>query len=271
MSKKQYSLHLVSDKDEKPLVLTFNTLGLRVFIGLFIFIFCAVICLALFSIPNALKYKQVSLENKELIRDRLKVTEILGDYNRIRQMDRYIRSVLGPDLKLASLDSIQFDSTLTPDGLILPRHEEPIEISYLDNIPIYPPVDGYITQGFNDDYIFPEENHYGVDVSAPTGAPIKASASGVVVFSDWTNHLGYTIILYHSDGYFTIYGHNLRNIVNDHQYVNRGEVIAYLGDTGLSAGPHLHFEIWREGNPIDPTSIIYSYRKKDISIFNPGG
>jgi murein DD-endopeptidase MepM/ murein hydrolase activator NlpD len=127
-------------------------------------------------------------------------------------------------------------------------------------------VDGYITRGFIDDKVMTSENHYGVDVAAAEGTPIKAAAAGVVVFSNWTYDLGYTVILYHSDGYFSIYGHNQRNSVVAHQYVKRGEVIGYLGNTGKSQGPHLHFEIWREGVPINPQELIYSYKKADISL-----
>jgi len=92
----------------------------------------------------------------------------------------------------------------------------------------------------------------------------------VVVFANWTNDLGYTVILYHSNGYFTIYGHNQRNSVVEHQYITRGQVIGYLGNTGKSDGPHLHFEIWQEGNPIDPQTMIYSYRLADVSLKTEG-
>ena len=266
MKNKRYTLHLVPETGEKPKTFTFKTRTFRIIVALIALLIVAITVGFYILIPKALDHDRIYAENKILIQDRLRVTRILSDYNQIRQMDHYIRSVLGPDLSLASLDSLEMDSLFIPAGVINHRGDQSIEISYLDNIPIYPPVEGYITQGFVNDHPFTDDNHYGVDIAAPEGDPILASASGVVIFSNWTNRFGYIVILYHSGGYFTIYAHNLRNIVDAHQYVSRGDVIAYVGDTGISEGPHLHFEIWRDGNPIDPQSIIYSYRHSDVSV-----
>lgn len=269
MKKKTYTLHLLSESREKPLILTFSYASARaLIIGATAFLLLLVVTI-LITLPKAVKYRQVTLENAELVQDRLKVSQILSDYNQIRQMDQYIRSVLGTDLILPSSDSA---SNATANFLKNnPDRNRFVQISFLENVPISPPVNGYITRGFIDDKVMTSENHYGVDVAAAEGTPIKAAAAGVVVFSNWTNDLGYTVILYHSNGYFSIYGHNQRNSVTEHQYVRRGDVIGYLGNTGKSEGPHLHLEIWREGNPIDPQDLIYSYKKTDISLKNEGG
>ncbi|MCK9243719.1 MAG: M23 family metallopeptidase [Candidatus Marinimicrobia bacterium] len=268
MKKKKYTLHLLSESRDKPMILTFSNASARaVIIGVSIFLALLIVTI-LITLPKAVKFRQVNLENAQLVQDRLKVSQILSDYNQIRQMDQYIRSVLGTDLILTSGDSA---SNLTADYLKSNSDRSRfVQISFLENIPISPPVTGYITRGFIDDKVMTSENHYGVDVVAPEGTPIKAAAAGVVVFSNWTNDLGYMVILYHSNGYFSIYGHNQRNSVAEHQYVRRGEVIGYLGNTGKSEGPHLHLEIWREGNPIDPQDLIYSYKKADISLKNEG-
>lgn len=271
MNKKQYTLHLISDARKTPLRLTISSFFAKVLLTLLFLFIVAIIIGAIYLIPRARQYNDLVAENERLIVDRLKVTQILSDYNKIRQMDQYIRSVLGADLNIASLDSQYIDSLFIPPGIANHTKEKSVEISYLDNVPIYPPVEGYITQGFVDDHILFQDNHYGVDIAAPEGVPIHASASGMVVFSNWTYDLGYTVILYHPNGYFTIYGHNQRNIVEEHQYLKRGDIIGFLGNTGISQGPHLHFEIWREGKPIDPQSMIYSYRRTDISVNNYGG
>lgn len=269
MKKVYYTLYLVSDNKEKPFSFTFKAGTARIIVAVILLFVIALIVGVCVLIPKAISYEQTLAENEQLIQDRLKVTEILTDYNKIRQMDHYIRSILGPDLSLPSFDSLFIDSLFISPGMVDQASGKSIEISYLDNIPIFPPVEGYITQGFIDDYIFKEDNHYGVDVAAPEGELIRAAASGVVVFSNWTYHFGYTVILYHSNGYYTIYGHNMRNVVEEHQYVSRGEILGYVGDTGISDGPHLHFEIWREGKPIDPQSMIYSYKQSDVSIIRP--
>lgn len=270
MKKQHYTLHLISDSNKTPIKFTFNSSVARLIIVLIVILIVGIITGAIYFMPRALQYNRVQAENEKLIVDRLKVTRILSDYNKIRQMDQYIRSVLGADLNIASIDSGYMDSLFASSGNMNITGSKPVEISYLDNVPIYPPVEGYITQGFIDDRVLTQDNHYGVDIAAPEGAPIRAAASGVVVFSNWTYDLGYTVILYHPNGYFTIYGHNQRNIVEEHQVLKRGDIIGYLGNTGISQGPHLHFEIWREGEPIDPQSMIYSYRHADISVNNYG-
>lgn len=269
MKKQKYTLHLLSEKREKPFILTFSHATARVIIICTAAFLALLIITILITLPKALQYRKVTLENAQLVQDRLKVSQILSDYNQIRQMDQYIRSVLGADLVLPSGDS----AGTSPANYLEnnPDRGRFIQISFLENIPIYPPVTGYITRGFIDDKVMTSENHYGVDIAAAEGTPIKAAAAGVVVFSNWTYDLGYTVIMYHSNGYFSIYGHNQRNSVIEHQYVGRGEVIGYLGNTGKSQGPHLHLEIWRESCPIDPQDLIYSYKKADISLKNEGG
>lgn len=262
-----YTLHLLSNQRDKPFILTFSRQKANLVIGAAIGIIVILLLIIMVTLPRAIQYRLVKSENERLVADRLKVAEILQDYNQIRQMDKYIRSVLGSDLILPADTAASAQGTLAPN----PTNKRFIEISFLENIPIYPPVDGYITRGFTSDKVMTDENHFGVDIAAAEGTPIRASASGVVVFANWTNYLGYTIIIYHSNGYFTLYGHNQRNIAVEHQYVNRGDVIGFLGNTGKSAGSHLHFEIWREGTPIDPQQMIYSYKRADVSLKNEGG
>jgi len=266
--KRYFTIHLMSTGSKKPFTMTFNH-----HVAYLLFAFGVIVILFFFVgiftfFPKAMQYDKIKAENDILIQDRIKVTKILSDYNQIRQMDQYIRSVLGSDLKIPESDSTAYDSMANTQMEAIQKPEEVARISFLDNIPIYPPVDGYITQGFLDNRVFSRDNHFGVDVVATEGEPIKASASGVVVLSNWTPDLGNTVIIYHSDGYFTIYGHNQRNYVESHQYVNRGDVIGFVGNTGKSKGPHLHFEIWKEGKPVNPQDMVYSYKLSDKSLKN---
>ena len=176
------------------------------------------------------------------------------------QMDSYIREVLGSDL------DIKGETIDLPDSVdLVDTTGTRFKISYLDNLPVFAPVNGYVTQRFKQKNFFSRNNHYGLDVAAEVGEPIKASASGTVIFNGWTPRYGYMIIISHSDGYFTVYSHNKKNIVETHQYVERGEVIGFVGNTGVSDGPHLHYEIWKDGRPIDPLRLIYDYKDVDIS------
>ncbi|GIK61312.1 MAG: M23 family metallopeptidase [Ignavibacteriota bacterium] len=114
------------------------------------------------------------------------------------------------------------------------------------------PSNGYISRAFD-----PERAHYGIDIVVKDGTPVYASAGGFVVFSGYTNNYGNIIILNHSDGYLSIYKHCSVIIKREREFVKQGELIAQSGNSGLATtGPHLHFEIWHNGKPIDPETIL---------------
>ena len=108
--------------------------------------------------------------------------------------------------------------------------------------------------------------HGGIDIVASEGTPIRATSSGVVVFSGWTYEMGNLIVLYHGDDYITHYGHNQQNIISRLDIVKKGDVIGYVGNTGISSGPHLHFEIWKGDKSIDPLIYFPEYQKKDLTL-----
>jgi len=117
---------------------------------------------------------------------------------------------------------------------------------------LYAPVKGTISQKFN-----LEEKHFAVDVATVTNAPIKATADGVVVFAEWTTETGYIILLKHRNNLISVYKHNAFLLKSQGDLVRAGEVIAIVGNTGeFTTGPHLHFELWSDGYPIDPTIYI---------------
>lgn len=94
--------------------------------------------------------------------------------------------------------------------------------------------------------------HTGVDFAVPEGTPVHAAASGVVSFAGERGGYGLLVVVEHRGGFSTYYGHLSKILVEVGQYVEQGQVIALSGNTGLSTGPHLHFEIRRQGRPIDP-------------------
>lgn len=98
--------------------------------------------------------------------------------------------------------------------------------------------------------------HAGIDIAAPTGTPIRASASGTVVTAGSMRGYGNTVIIDHGGGFSTLYGHCSRLYVRSGQRVNQGDRIAAVGSTGLSTGPHLHFEIRINGRPVNPASYL---------------
>ena len=96
-----------------------------------------------------------------------------------------------------------------------------------------------------------------MDIVAPKDSPIKATADGTVIFSGWTAETGYVIIIDHSNNFLSVYKHNALLTKEQGELVKAGEVIAKVGNTGeFSSGPHLHFELWSDGYPIDPANFI---------------
>ena len=98
--------------------------------------------------------------------------------------------------------------------------------------------------------------HSGVDISASPGVSILATADGIVSHSGWTPHSGYVVVLEHGCGFSTIYAHNKKNAVKLGQKVRRGDPIGYVGSTGKSTGPHVHYEIWEKGRSVNPQKYL---------------
>jgi len=125
--------------------------------------------------------------------------------------------------------------------------------------PIGYPVNGRITSPFGK-----RENplshmpsfHSGIDISSSPGTCIQATADGVVSYSGWTANSGYVVILEHGIGFSTIYAHNKKNAVKVGQKVKRGDTIGYVGSTGKSTGPHVHYEVWEKGRSVDPKKFL---------------
>ena len=117
------------------------------------------------------------------------------------------------------------------------------------------PAEGYLTRGFD-----PSQRHFGIDIAGSSGSLVRASADGYVVFAGWTSDDGNEIILSHPGGFLTFYKHNQSLLIAANATVKRGESIALLGSSGeTSAGPHVHFEVWKDGVPIDPASVVLNF------------
>ena len=100
------------------------------------------------------------------------------------------------------------------------------------------------------------EFHTGIDIAAPIGCPVYAAADGLVIFSGYLGGYGNLIILKHRDNSRTYYGHNIELLVNKDEIIKKGKVIALSGSTGVSTGPHLHFEIRINGNHCNPLEYL---------------
>jgi murein DD-endopeptidase MepM/ murein hydrolase activator NlpD len=120
------------------------------------------------------------------------------------------------------------------------------------------PVNGRQTSGFGNRFhpiLGYERFHAGLDLAATAGTPIVAAADGKVVSAGWAGGYGRAVAIVHAGGIETKYGHMSRIAAYAGEFVHRGDVIGYVGSSGLSTGPHLHFEVRKNGRPVNPMSV----------------
>jgi len=126
------------------------------------------------------------------------------------------------------------------------------------------PVSGWISSGFGyrtHPITGKRDFHTGVDISQDPGTAIRATADGIVSFAGWSGANGRLVAIEHGHGFRTYYAHNKKINVKVGDVVQRGDIIAYLGSTGRSTGPHVHYEVWKDGKPVNPTSYLIAGAK----------
>jgi murein DD-endopeptidase MepM/ murein hydrolase activator NlpD len=144
-----------------------------------------------------------------------------------------------------------------------------------DSVKAMLPVTGTLTSGVGmriDPIDGQLRYHNGLDIAVPEGTPVHSVADGVVVYSGLRSGYGWTVLIEHTNGMITLYGHNSKNSVQQGQTVKQGSTIALAGSTGRSTGPHVHFEAWQSGNnitsafmpgsPVKIASVNYALRQR---------
>ena len=181
-----------------------------------------------------------------------------------------IEDVLSGNIdELVARDELSADSSLINSDFVTvsPNSQDSILRKYVDNEDKFnltnneliienkmfsSPIKGEITQSFNFN-----ENHFAVDIAADIGTPVKSVLDGKIIFSEWSLETGYVVVIDHGENIISVYKHNSRILKEQNDFVQAGEVIAYSGNQGnLSTGPHLHFELWKNGTPIDPEPLL---------------
>ncbi|MFH0765231.1 MAG: M23 family metallopeptidase [Calditrichota bacterium] len=267
---KHYNLIIVPAEGGPARRFSVNALWLRIGLagGCIVLIGLAVITLSWTSLAKrAADYDRLATEKSQLEADTKRIIRIAREIDLSKEaLARIVRSLGGQidvNTKVAPIDT-NFDGEFMedevetspgqPDETAAPWDERysSVERLMVQDLPTEMPVQGFVSRGFHEDYLFPELSHRGIDIAGQTGVPIRAAAEGRVVFSGWTSYFGNCMLLAHTQGYLTFYGHNLYNLKKAREEVKRGEPIAILGSTGQSSAPHLHFEIWKDGIPVDP-------------------
>jgi murein DD-endopeptidase MepM/ murein hydrolase activator NlpD len=153
--------------------------------------------------------------------------------------------------------------TLSADNIVYREKERKLYAFTDDYVPSLSPIDvteyKKITSGFGmrmHPVLKKEMMHNGVDFSADTGTLIMSTANGTVRSAEYANAYGNRVIIDHGSGFSTSYNQMEKYIVEGGQKVKKGEVIGYVGSTGLSTGPHLHYEVMKDGKYVDPADYI---------------
>jgi len=260
---------MTDDSFEEKVSLKANLLTVIAFIGGGVF-FCFFITVLLLTTSPLIEYvpgKATTEVQEELIMLTIKSDSLLGVINTQQSYLQNIRNIItGKELvspKIIQstqnpLSEISFEASAEDSILRLDVESEDMGViktnykSYNDALVFFPPVKGLITDSFN-----AKTKHFGVDLVAKEKTRISAVLEGTVIFSAWTHETGYVIGIQHKNNYISIYKHNslLLSAVGD--FVNAGDPIAIIGNSGeLSSGPHLHFELWHQGEPVNPENYI---------------
>ncbi len=201
------------------------------------------------SLENALRVKSLYIQN---IRNIIEGREISD-------------TTIFQDESTANYDSITLKSS-PEDSILRAQYEEMTRYNLffyetsslydpsltLSGLVFFPPVEGIIINNFS-----LADKHYGVDIAASEESMIRSVLGGTVIFADWTTETGYTIGVQHEWGFISFYKHNASLLKATGSQVKAGEAIAVTGSSGeLSSGPHLHFELWYKGTPVNPEEYI---------------
>ncbi len=160
-------------------------------------------------------------------------------------------------LKQLQIDKIDFapsavDSAFREEVEQQDRFSVFVQATKSNDIVFTTPIKGDITEDYNS-----EDKHFAIDIAVEKDTPVKAVADGSVIFKGFTADTGYVIVLEHSQGFISVYKHNSSIYTEQGELVKSGEVIASAGSTGtFSTGPHLHFELWNDGYPVNPSNYI---------------
>ncbi len=239
------------------------------FTGLFVLsMFMAKTILAKWFDP---KHEQMVL-NQQLFELALKVDSLALDVERKDQFIANFQRVLSGDTidfqdpaealrgenqplsRPASLKTTSTDSAFRKDFEQSDMSIMPINSKYreIQETFFYSPITGFISDSYD-----VKNGHLGVDIVAKVNEPIKCIADGTVIFSSWTQDSGYVIMVQHRGNLLSAYKHNAQLLKKVGTFVNGGEIIAIVGNSGeLTNGPHLHFELWYNGNSLNPEEFV---------------
>lgn len=266
-----------SYKIKRNSLLTIAIFGLTILgglVGLTVFYFI--------SINKVVEYDQLDHKYGLLVNENKKINTLYDEFVKVKDENKKIKDLLGISDSLRETTGLDTSEVVIHALFMEPPEKKPendpfarpVEltlgdynqiysdyISYARAVPTVMPTDGFISRRFENDMDKGFETgtrHIGIDIAAVEGTVVRATADGFVVFSDWEPHGGYSIIISHGYGFFTYYEHNKVLLTHKGSFVRRNQVIALVGSTGTLrvGGPHLHYEVWKDGVPKNPEEFI---------------
>lgn len=270
--KKSISILFITDDHKRPINLKLGLLWFKIIIGALvacIIIFIAGIFIYFRLVNIAVDYKSLETKYAQILKENNRIAIVMQKFAQIQEMDKQIRANLGMQLGIGenprnTTETVDVSRPTQSSGNYPVQPQASFAAMEsgpdVDVVPTILPVEGFVTRGFRISQSSVLEDHLGIDIVAREGSIITASGDGIVIFSNWTYESGNYLIIKHGNRYLTFYKHNKKNLVTERQIVHRGDPIALLGNSGISSGPHLHFEIWKDGKPVDPKSLIFNFK-----------
>jgi len=197
----------------------------------------------------ASREKMMERENARLKEKFKKIKYLEETFARFKKLSDKLTVALGVSKQPTSAfnsEPINISTKTSSSNVSDTTSEEKNLLQYVPNIW---PVRGFISQGFK-----PE--HKAIDIAAEEGTAIMSPINGKVIFSGWDNIYGNMIKIKNKEGFTLLFGHNKKNLVKRGDYVKKGDVIGFLGSTGRSSAPHLHYAIYMQGRPLNPLKFL---------------
>ena len=229
-----------------------------------VFIYSLIMALLGFIVLSMTPLKGLFSKNSDFSNNELKsinelnerMIKLSNELNEIRNSDEKLKKAIKlGDSSIFNKENAAGHTKINAGGTLLSVFRElliKLQIVQKEDISFIRPVIGFISRNFD-----PERGHMGVDFVVKTGTPVYVSANGFIIFANYTVKDGNMIIVAHPGNYISVYKHCSSLLKKERDTVVQGELIALSGNTGeITTGPHLHFEIWKEGKPINPITIL---------------
>ncbi len=264
MSRKYYTIQIIPENPEGAKKYRISNKQFTLFnIGLTL----VAIILILFIVHIAkinrtlANYEKMRVHNAQLIKQNANYEELFSRLDSLWILENRIQNIFETFLEN---DSNKVNSIIERNRFAhVPSQKNSIDFEGIHNwlttdekirmehIPNVIPAVGIISKKFSF-----ESKHLGIDISARKGNPVFASGSGKVVFAGNSGDLGNTIVIDHQNGYKSSYSHLKSIKIKNNAKVTKGDIIGYVGDTGNTSGPHLHYSITKDNVPEDPETIF---------------